>query len=58
MGFCLYGIGGWWRKRGSVRGVYRACSFRNIEDQFTWAFAGVCGGSFIMKYHSMAFLVE
>jgi hypothetical protein len=23
-----------------------ACSFRNVEDQFTWAFAGVYGPNF------------
>ena len=26
-----------------VREFFVACSFRNIEDHFTWAFAGVYG---------------
>jgi hypothetical protein len=35
-----------------------ACSFRNVEYQFTWAFAFAGVGYFIIKYDSMAFLAE
>jgi hypothetical protein len=40
---CTCGIEGLWRKSQSVGDFSIACSFRNVEDGFSWAFAGVCG---------------
>lgn len=33
-------MGGWWKK---LWAIYLTCSFRNVSDNFAWAFAGVYG---------------
>lgn len=39
--FCLCGIGGWCKKLKSVSEITIACSLRNVEDNFSWAFVGI-----------------
>lgn len=39
----LCGIGGWWRKLKCVGEFIIACSFRNVEDGFSWVFTSVYG---------------
>jgi hypothetical protein len=42
--FSLCGIGGWWKRSTScVREFTLGVTFRNVEDHFTWVFAGVFG---------------
>jgi hypothetical protein len=39
--FCACGIGGLWKRLKSVEEFFVACSFRNVKNGFSWAFAGV-----------------
>lgn len=39
--FWLYGIGGVVEKTEECIGFIVACSFRHVEDDFSWAFVGV-----------------
>jgi hypothetical protein len=39
-------MGGWWRKLKSVGDFSVACSFKNVEDQVSWAFVSAYGPNF------------
>jgi hypothetical protein len=41
--FCSCGIRGWWGNAKSVGEFSVVVSFKTVEDQFAWPFAGVYG---------------